>query len=259
MTVYPFVIHLGPLEITGYGLMLMVAFLMGGWLIALQLRQARPQGGLRRRYGRGRGHRRHHRGQAVVCGADRRSGRPVLPGRPGLVRRIHRRRAGGNTQWLAAAGADPLDHAAGRAGAGGGLCAWAGSAASWSTTTTAGPPIFPGESSSPRACRLRPPKTCKNLFGSPCPRQAWIPATVLAVHPTQLYEVGGDAGRLCRALVASGRTAVRSAGCSASTWSSPGSSGFWSRFLRAKDDRLLGPFTLAQLTSVIIVLHRHSH
>src|ERR1041384_2000278 len=39
MTVYPFIIHLGPLEITGYGLMLMVAFLMGGWLIARQLRE----------------------------------------------------------------------------------------------------------------------------------------------------------------------------------------------------------------------------
>src|SRR3954466_8871165 len=39
MTIYPFIIHLGPLEITGYGLMLMVAFLMGGWLIARQLRE----------------------------------------------------------------------------------------------------------------------------------------------------------------------------------------------------------------------------
>ena len=39
MTVYPFIIHLGPLEITGYGLMLMVAFLTGGWLIARQLRE----------------------------------------------------------------------------------------------------------------------------------------------------------------------------------------------------------------------------
>src|SRR5919205_1156582 len=39
MTVYPFIFHLGPLEITGYGLMLMVAFLMGGWLIARQLRE----------------------------------------------------------------------------------------------------------------------------------------------------------------------------------------------------------------------------
>src|ERR1700704_4992687 len=41
MTVYPFIIHLGPLEITGYGLMLMVAFLMGGWLVARQLRENR--------------------------------------------------------------------------------------------------------------------------------------------------------------------------------------------------------------------------
>ena len=39
MTIYPFIIHLGPLEITGYGLMLMVAFLMGGWLMARELRE----------------------------------------------------------------------------------------------------------------------------------------------------------------------------------------------------------------------------
>ena len=30
MTIYPFKFSLGPLEITGYGLMMMVAFLMGG-------------------------------------------------------------------------------------------------------------------------------------------------------------------------------------------------------------------------------------
>src|SRR5919205_888388 len=39
MTIYPLIFHLGPLEVTGYGLMLMVAFLMGGWLIARQLRE----------------------------------------------------------------------------------------------------------------------------------------------------------------------------------------------------------------------------
>src|SRR5258705_8676853 len=38
MTVYPFVLHLGPLELTGYGLMMMVAFLMAGWAIQLDLR-----------------------------------------------------------------------------------------------------------------------------------------------------------------------------------------------------------------------------
>ncbi|HWC75353.1 MAG TPA: prolipoprotein diacylglyceryl transferase [Gemmatimonadales bacterium] len=39
MTVYPFVLHLGPLELTGYGLMMMVAFLMAGWAIQIDLRQ----------------------------------------------------------------------------------------------------------------------------------------------------------------------------------------------------------------------------
>ena len=39
MTFYPFILHLGPLEITGYGIMMMVGFLMGGWLIASELRR----------------------------------------------------------------------------------------------------------------------------------------------------------------------------------------------------------------------------
>ena len=39
MNVYPFIIHLGPLEITGYGIMMMLGFLVGGWLITLELRR----------------------------------------------------------------------------------------------------------------------------------------------------------------------------------------------------------------------------
>ena len=39
MDVLPFKFHLGPLEITGYGIMMMVAFLVGGWLIGLELRR----------------------------------------------------------------------------------------------------------------------------------------------------------------------------------------------------------------------------
>src|SRR5918994_1907523 len=39
MTIYPFMFQLGPIEITGYGLMMMVAFLMGGWLIATELKR----------------------------------------------------------------------------------------------------------------------------------------------------------------------------------------------------------------------------
>ena len=39
MIVHPFVIHLGPLPITGYGLMMMVAFLLSGYAIQLELRR----------------------------------------------------------------------------------------------------------------------------------------------------------------------------------------------------------------------------
>ena len=38
-TVYPFIIHLGRFEITGYGIMMMVGFLVGGWLIGLELKR----------------------------------------------------------------------------------------------------------------------------------------------------------------------------------------------------------------------------
>jgi phosphatidylglycerol:prolipoprotein diacylglycerol transferase len=39
MTVYPLVIHLGPVSLTGYGLMMMAGFLMAGWAMQLDLRQ----------------------------------------------------------------------------------------------------------------------------------------------------------------------------------------------------------------------------
>src|SRR3989442_8744711 len=38
MTVYPLVIQLGPLALTGYGLMMMAGFLIAGWTIQLDLR-----------------------------------------------------------------------------------------------------------------------------------------------------------------------------------------------------------------------------
>jgi len=41
MNVYPFTLKLGPLAITGYGIMMMVAFLMGGWVMQLELRRRR--------------------------------------------------------------------------------------------------------------------------------------------------------------------------------------------------------------------------
>ena len=93
MTVYPFILHLGPLEITGYGLMMMVAFLMGGWLMALELRRRR----LAEDYAA------DMVAAAVIGGIIGAKlwyvaltgdpGALLLPRRPRLVRRLHRRDA----------------------------------------------------------------------------------------------------------------------------------------------------------------------
>ena len=39
MTLYPLVFKLGPLTVTGYGLMMMAAFLLGGWAMQRELRR----------------------------------------------------------------------------------------------------------------------------------------------------------------------------------------------------------------------------
>ena len=92
----------------------------------------------------------------------------------------------------------------------------------------------------------------QQLFGIPVP-PGIDPSTVLAVHPDPALRDGAHAGRLLRALAPAQAATGRSDGCSGSTWCSPGVERFLVEILRAKDDRFLGPFTLAQLTSVILV------
>src|SRR5438067_11269692 len=101
MIVYPFVLHLGPIELTGYGLMMMVAFLMAGWAIQLDLRQR----GLDEDYAADiiiAGDRRPGRREAVVRPPDSRSRRAVSAGWFRLVRRISRRGRGDSVEWMAA-------------------------------------------------------------------------------------------------------------------------------------------------------------
>jgi len=78
------------------------------------------------------------------------------------------------------------------------------------------------------------------------------PSTVLAVHPTQLYETALMLGAFF-ALWA-WRTRPRPVGWLFGVYLVfAGVERFLVEIFRAKDDRLLGPFTLAQLTSVILV------
>ena len=251
MTVYPFIIHLGPLEITGYGIMLMVAFLMGGWLIALELRR---------------------RGLAEDYAADIVAGAVI----GGIV---------GAKLWYVALTGDPrtLLSRGGLVYYGGFL----GGAAAvilngwrlrvplrWTMHLTAPalaaayalgrvgcfmvnddygrPTTVPWAVRFPRGL---PPSTAGNmqsLFGIGIPAGT-DPSVVLAVHPTQLYETASML--VVFAILWRLRTRQRPIGWLFGVYLVfAGTERFLVEILRAKDDRFLGPFTVAQLTSVLLVV-----
>jgi phosphatidylglycerol---prolipoprotein diacylglyceryl transferase len=249
MTVYPFIIHVGSLEITGYGLMLMVAFLMGGWLIARQLRE----NGLKEDYA-----------ADIVAAA-------VIGG---II---------GAKLWYVALTRDP-----GALFSRGGLVWYGGFIGGavavmlngwrlrvplrWTMQLTA-PALAAAYALGRVGCFLvnddygrptnlpwgvkfpegLPPSTAgnlKQLFGVPVP-PGIDPSTVLAVHPTQLYEVA--AMLIVFAILWRLRKGGRPVGWLFGLYLVfAGVERFLVEIVRAKDDRFLGPFTLAQLTSVII-------
>ncbi|HET6836905.1 MAG TPA: prolipoprotein diacylglyceryl transferase [Gemmatimonadales bacterium] len=251
MTVYPFIVHLGPLEITGYGLMLMVAFLMGGWLIARQLREKQ----LREDYA-----------ADIVAAA-------VIGG---II---------GAKLWYVA-----LTQDAGALFSRGGLVWYGGFIGGalavilngwrlkvplrW-TMQLAAPALAAAYALGRVGCFLvnddygrptnlpwgmrfpegLPPSTAGNLhqlFGIPIPPGV-DPSTVLAVHPTQLYEVA--AMLLAFAILWALRKRGKPVGWLFGLYLVfAGIERFLVEFVRAKDDRLLGAFTLAQLTSVVITV-----
>jgi phosphatidylglycerol:prolipoprotein diacylglycerol transferase len=260
MTVYPLVIQLGPIAITGYGLMMMVAFLMAGWAIQLELRErARRGGGV---------------GQAAVSedyAADiviaavigglvgakvwyvfltgewdallRRGGfvwyGGLIGGAAGVLLNGWRKRVPLRLTTEICAAPLALGYALGRVG-----CFLVGDDYGVPTTLPWGmkfprglPPTTVGELE--RLHVRFPPGT--------------DPMQVVAVHPTQLYETAlmflvfawlwrlrdhrhGTGWRFGVYLVLAGLER------------------FLVEFLRAKDDRLLGPFTLAQAASAIMVV-----
>jgi phosphatidylglycerol:prolipoprotein diacylglycerol transferase len=250
MTVYPFIIHLGPLEITGYGLMLMVAFLMGGWLIARQLREnnlkedyaadmvaAAVIGGII-------GAKLWYVALTQDAGALFSRGGLVwyggfIGGALAVVLNGWRLRV--PLRWTMQLGAPALAaaYALGRVG-----CFLV-------NDDYGGPTDLPWAVKFPNGS---PPSTAANLQGFGVSLPAGVdPSTVLAVHPTQLYEVAAM-------LIAFGVLWVLRKNGRPVGWLFglylvfAGVERFLVEILRAKDDRLLGAFTIAQLTSVILVL-----
>ena len=250
MTVYPFVIHLGPLEITGYGLMLMVAFLMGGWLIALQLRQAQ----LKEDYAA------DMVAAAVIGGiVGAKLWYVALTGDPGalfsrgglvwyggfiggaLAVILNSWRLGVPLRWTMQLAAPALAaaYALGRIGC-------------FLVNDDYGRPTdLPWGVKFPNGLPPSTAENLKHLFGIPIP-DGIPPSTVLTVHPTQLYEAASML--VVFAVLWSLRKRGRPVGWLFGLYLVlAGVERFLVEILRAKDDRFLGPFTLAQLASVIIV------
>lgn len=250
MTVYPFILHLGPLELTGYGLMMMVAFLMAGWAIQLDLRA--------------RGLDEDYAADIVIAGVIgglvgaklwyvfltgetdalfRRGGFVWYGGFLGAVIAIllngWRRRVPPRFTMEICAAPLALGYALGRVG-----CFLVGddygipSSLPWAMKFPAG----------------LPPTTVANLQAMHVNFPVGTdPMQVVAVHPTQIYETiamllvfwwlwrrrghGHATGWLLACYLVLG-----------------GMERFLVEFVRAKDDRLLGPLTLAQGFSLLLVI-----
>src|ERR1043166_1164757 len=249
-TVYPFNFHLGPLNVTGYGLMLMVGFLVGGWLMDRDLRER----GLRHEYaadmtvaaviGGVIGAKLWYVIQTGQLGAFFTRGGLVWYGGflGGVVTGLlNGWRLQGPMRWTMGLTAPALAaaYALGRVG-----CFLVGddygmpTALPWGVTFPQG----------------IPPTTAGSLtreFHVALPGIS--PETLVAVHPTQLYEtvvmtiVFMVLWRLRRHRNGTG-------------WlfgiylMLAGTERFLVEFVRAKEDRILGPISAAQVTALAIVL-----
>jgi phosphatidylglycerol:prolipoprotein diacylglycerol transferase len=99
-----------------------------------------------------------------------------------------------------------------------------------------------------------PPSTAENmraLFGVPIPPTT-LPGEVIAVHPTQLYETA--MGMIMFAVLWRLRDHRHATGWLAGVYCVlAGVERFIVEFFRAKDDRFFGPFTTAQVIAILFV------
>jgi phosphatidylglycerol---prolipoprotein diacylglyceryl transferase len=251
MTIYPFVFNIGPLEITGYGLMMMVAFLMGGWLIALELKRR----GLSEDYAADMiaaaviggivGAKLWYVVVAQDMGALFSRGGLVwyggfIGGTAAVILNGWRLKVPIRWTMQLSAPALPAAYALGRVGC-------------FLVNDDYGRPTdLPWAVKFPQGLPPSTAASMEQLFGIPV-APGTDPATVLAVHPTQIYEAILMLGAFM--LIWSLRKGGHPIGWIFGLYLViAGVERFLIEILRAKDDRFLGPFTLAQLTSVLLVV-----
>jgi phosphatidylglycerol:prolipoprotein diacylglycerol transferase len=250
-TVYPFNFHVGPLNVTGYGIMLMVGFLVGGWLMDHDLHERK----LRHDYAA------DMTVAAVIGGVlgaklwyvAATGELSSLFSRGGLVWYggfiggvavvlLNGWRLKVPMQWTMELTAPALAaaYALGRVG-----CFLVGDDYGVPTTLPWGVKFPQGI----------PPTTAEALARDfQVPLQPGVsPETVLAVHPTQLYETIAMIAVFM--LLWRLRKHTHGTGWLFGLYLVlAGAERFLVEFVRAKSDRLLGPLTLAQLTALAIIL-----
>lgn len=249
MSVYPLVISIGRFEITGYGLMVMVGFFVAGWAMGQELRR---------------------RGFSDVFAWD-----IVMAGVIGGI-------VGAKLWYAGLHGAQTLFSRSGMVWYGGflgGVAAvmaigrWRGVPLRFQMDLTA-PALAVGYALGRVGCFLvqddygrptdvpwglrfpegLPPSTGQMLarWGVDLP-PGTQPTDVLAVHPTQLYEVA--AMLFVFWLLWRLRNHRHATGWLFGLYLTlAGLERFLVEFVRAKDDRMIGSFTLAQVTSVGLIL-----
>lgn len=248
-TVYPLVFRIGSFEITGFGILMMLAFIVGGWLVALEIRR---------------------RGWNEDYGADVVFAAVI----GGII---------GAKLWYVALTGDPgaLLSRGGLVWYGGflgGVLAvilngWRRNVPMRITAHLVAPALAAAYAVGRVGCFVvgddygrptdgfwgvkfpqgLPPSTAGNmstLFRVAVPADV-PPSTVLAVHPTQLYEVTIMLAVFM--VLWRWRLSNRPLGWLFGAYLAfAGVERFLVEILRAKDDRFLGYFTIAQLTSALV-------
>ncbi|MGH7537324.1 MAG: prolipoprotein diacylglyceryl transferase [Gemmatimonadales bacterium] len=247
MTVYPFVLRIGPLAVTGFGIMMVLAFVFANWAIQLELRRRRLDaeyaadivigavlGGLvgaKLWYVALTGESPISRGGFVWYGG-------LVGGALGVVFNSWRRRVPVAFTAELVAPALALGYAIGRVG-----CFLVGDDYGLPTTLPWGVKFPAG----------LPPTTVANLMQL---HTAFPPGTdpaqVVAVHPTQVYET--VLMLLATAWLWRHRDDPHATGWLFGCYLMiAGVERFAIEFLRAKDDRLLQGFTIAQVMSAVLI------
>ncbi|MGH7593327.1 MAG: prolipoprotein diacylglyceryl transferase [Gemmatimonadales bacterium] len=255
ITAYPFgfslgpIFGIGPLHVTGFGIMMMLAFLVGGWLIDRECRRnefasdyvgdifmGAVIGGI---VGAKVWFAALHGVATLLDRAGLVFYGGLVGGTIGVVLNGWRRRV--PMRWTAQLVAPALAaaYAVGRVG-----CYVVGDDYGIPTTLPWGVRFPQG----------MPPTTAESLreFHVAVPATA-APNTIFAVHPTQLYEIA--AMLVVFALIWRWRTLPRGTGWLFGAYMVlAGVERFAVEILRAKDDRLLGAFSVAQVASVVMVI-----